>query len=89
VAAPRQVVLVLAFLGAVRVVQDYVVLPRLVRRAMHLHPIAVVAAIWAGAAIGGIIGVCLAVPTVGILQVARRHWREYREIERLLAAPRA
>ncbi len=75
---------VLAFLGAVRVLQDYVIYPRLIRRAMHLHPLAVVVAIWCGALAGGIIGVCLAIPTVGVLQVAWRQYRGYREIERLV-----
>ena len=65
-----QVLLVLAFLGSLRVLQDYVVYPRLIRHAMHLHPVAVVVAIWLGATLGGIVGVCLAVPTVGVLQVA-------------------
>ena len=34
--------------------------------------------------LGGVVGVCLAVPTVGVLQVAWRHYREYRTIERLV-----
>ena len=84
VASPSQVFLVLAFLGGVRVLQDYVIYPRLIRRALHLHPIAVVLAIWIGAMLGGVIGVCLAVPTVGVLQVTYRHYREYRAIERLV-----
>ena len=82
--APDRVLPVLAFLAGLRVVQDYVIYPRLISRAMHLHPVAVVLALWAGAAAGGIIGVCLAIPIVGILQVAYRHWREYREIETLV-----
>ena len=77
-------VLVLAFLGTLRVVQDYVIYPRLIRKALHLHPIAVVMAIWLGALLGGVIGVCLAVPSVSILQVTYRHIREYRAIERLV-----
>ena len=84
VASSSQVVLVLAFLGALRVVQDYVIYPRLIREALHLHPIAVVVAIWLGATLGGVMGVCLAVPSVGILQVTYRHVREYRAIERLV-----
>ena len=84
VSSATQVLLVLAFLGALRVVQDYVIYPRLIREALHLHPIAVVLAIWLGALVGGIIGVCLAVPTVGILQVTYRHVREYRAIEKLV-----
>ena len=57
----------------------------LISRALHLHPLAIVVALWAGAALGGLVGVCLAVPLVGIMQVTHRHWREYREIEALVA----
>lgn len=88
IAPPGDAVFVLAFLGALRILQDYAIYPRLIRRAMHLHPVAVVGSIWLGAMAGGIVGVCLAVPTVGVLQVAARHWREYREIERLTGAGR-
>ncbi|HUR34505.1 MAG TPA: AI-2E family transporter [Vicinamibacterales bacterium] len=84
VASSSQVFLVLGFLGALRVLQDYVIYPRLIRRAMHLHPVGVVLAIWIGATVGGVIGVCLAVPTVGVLQVLWRNYREYRDIERLV-----
>lgn len=77
-------VAVLVFLAGLRLVQDYAIYPRLISRVMHLHPVAVVLALWAGAALGGIVGVCLAVPIVGITQVAHRHWREYREIEALV-----
>ena len=49
------------------------------------RPLAVVMALWLGAALGGLVGVCLAVPVVGMLQVTHRHWREYRDIEALVA----
>lgn len=88
VATTGQVPLILGFLGGLRILQDYVVYPRLIRQAMHLHPLAVVAAIWIGAAVGGIVGVLMAVPTVGILQVALRQLREYRDVERLIARTR-
>ena len=84
-AAPDRVVGVLLFLLALRVLQDYVVYPRLIKRTLHLHPLAVVLAIWAGAAMGGVVGVCLAVPIVGLIKAAHRHWREYRDIEMLVA----
>jgi predicted PurR-regulated permease PerM len=83
--APDRALPVLGFLAALRVVQDYAVYPRLISRALHLHPLAVVVALWAGAGLGGLVGVCLAVPVVGTLQVTRRHWREYRDIEALIA----
>jgi predicted PurR-regulated permease PerM len=87
-AAPDRVVAILVFLGALRVVQDYLIYPRLISRTMHLHPLGVVLALWAGAALGGIVGVCLAVPIVGMLQVTYRHWREYRDIENLVSDAR-
>jgi predicted PurR-regulated permease PerM len=75
---------VLVFLAVLRVGQDYVIYPRLIRQAMHLHPLAVIVALWAGAAFGGIVGVCLAIPIVGMLLVIWRHWREYRDIQSLV-----
>jgi predicted PurR-regulated permease PerM len=79
--APDRVVSVLIFLAAIRLVQDYLIYPRLISRALHLHPLFVVLALWAGAALGGVVGVCLAIPVVGALQVTWRHYREYRDIE--------
>jgi predicted PurR-regulated permease PerM len=82
--APEKVVAVLAFLAALRALQDYVIYPRLISHAMQIHPLAVVFALWLGAALGGLVGVCLAIPVVGMLQVTRRHYREYRDIEALV-----
>jgi predicted PurR-regulated permease PerM len=83
--APDRVIGILLFLAALRVLQDYVIYPRLIKRTLHLHPLAVVLAIWAGAAIGGVVGVCLAVPLVAFMKAAYRHWREYHDIEVLVA----
>jgi predicted PurR-regulated permease PerM len=85
--APERVVPVLAFLLLLRLLQDYVVYPHLISRAMKLHPIAVVVALWVGAALGGVVGICLAIPIVGVLRVTLRHWREYRDIEALVQNP--
>ena len=84
-AAPDRAVPVLIFLAALRIVQDYVIYPRLIKRTLHLHPLAVVLGLWVGAAVGGIVGVCLAVPLVGCIKATHRHWREYRDIELLVA----
>jgi len=77
---------VLAFLVALRLVQDYVIYPRLIRRGMHLPALVVIGAIWVGTEIGGLAGAFLVIPVAGVLSVAFRHWREYREIERLVAS---
>ena len=71
-------------LGALRFVQDYVVYPQLMGRRMHLPPLAVVLALLVGARLGGIVGVALALPLVGVGAVAWRHWRDHRDIEKLV-----
>jgi predicted PurR-regulated permease PerM len=80
-----RVLAVVLFLAALRVVQDYVVYPRLIRRGMHLSTIAVIATVWTGAVLAGAAGVIVAIPAAGFLSVSMRHWREYREIEKLVA----
>lgn len=80
-----RVIAVTVFLVALRVVQDYVIYPRLVRRGMHLSTLAVIVTVWTGAVLAGAVGVVLAIPTAGCVSVSLRHWREYREIERLVA----
>ena len=74
----NQAVSVLAFLGALRLVQDYVVFPRLVRRGIHMHPLGVILAILSGAELAGIAGIFLAIPAVAVLSVMHRHLLEYR-----------
>jgi len=76
---------IVLFLVALRIVQDYVVYPRLIRRGMHLSTLAVIVTVWTGAVVARAPGVILAIPVAGFLSVSVRHWREYREIERLVA----
>lgn len=72
------------FLAVLRLVQDYVIYPRLVRRGMRLSTPAVIVTVWLGAVVAGAAGVILAIPVAGFLSVSVRHFREYRDIERLV-----
>jgi len=72
---------VLLFLGVLRVVQDYVLYPRIIGQGIHLHPLAVILAILAGAEIAGVAGIFLAIPVIAILTVSYRHWLEHRGSE--------
>jgi predicted PurR-regulated permease PerM len=74
----NQAVWVVAFLGALRLAQDYVVFPRLVRRGIHMHPLGVILAVLCGAELAGMAGVFLAIPVVAVLSVMHRHLLEYR-----------
>jgi predicted PurR-regulated permease PerM len=76
----------IGFLAILRVVEDYVIYPRLIRRGVELHPLAVIVAVLAGAELNGIAGVFLAVPAVAIASVVFRHWLAWRQRDAAAAA---
>jgi predicted PurR-regulated permease PerM len=76
--APVLVVWTVAFLGVLRVIEDYVIYPRLIQRGIELHPLAVILAVLTGAELDGVAGMFLAVPIVAIATVIYRHWMEWR-----------
>jgi predicted PurR-regulated permease PerM len=73
--------MILIFLGVLRVVQDYLIYPRIIGTGIHLHPLAVIFAILAGAEIAGVAGIFLAIPVIAVLTVTYRHWLEHRGSE--------
>lgn len=75
--------IVLIFLAVLRIVQDYIVYPRLIGQGIHLHPLAVIIAILSGAELAGVAGIFLAIPVVAILTVSYRHWLEHKGSEGL------
>jgi predicted PurR-regulated permease PerM len=74
----NQAIAVLVFLGILRLAQDYVIFPRLLRRGIHMHPLVVILAILSGAELAGMAGVFMAIPGVAVLSVLHRHVLEYR-----------
>lgn len=81
----KQAVVVVLFLGILRIAHDYVTYPRIIRQGLHLHPLAVILAILSGAELAGITGIFLAIPVVAIVSVSYRHWLEHRGSEGLVA----
>jgi predicted PurR-regulated permease PerM len=81
----NQAVIVFLFLGILRIVHDYVIYPRIIGQGIHLHPLAVILAILAGAELAGIAGIFLAIPVVALISVSYRHWLEHRGSEGLVA----
>jgi predicted PurR-regulated permease PerM len=64
--APVLCLWTIAFLGVFRLVEDYVIYPRLIRRGISLHPLAVILTVLAGAELDRVAGMFLAVPVVDI-----------------------
>ena len=66
------------FLGVLRILQDYIFYPRIVREGIHLHPLAIILSVLAGEQIAGIPGVFLSIPIIALLTVAYKHILEHR-----------
>jgi predicted PurR-regulated permease PerM len=77
--APLLALGVCGFLGTLRIVEDYVVYPRLIRHGIHMHPLAVIVAVLAGLELGGVAGIFLAIPAVAVASVTYRHWAQWHE----------
>ncbi len=69
--------LVLIFLGVWRGIQDYVISPRVLGGRVELHPLAALFGVLAGAEVGGVIGVYLAVPIMASVRILWKRWRMY------------
>ncbi len=74
---PASAVSVAAFLAVLRILQDYVFYPRIVRGSIHLHPLGIILAVLAGEQIAGITGVFLAIPIIALITVIYKHVLEH------------
>lgn len=73
---------ILVFLLAWRLIQDYVVTPRIMGKSMELHPLAAIFGVLAGGEIAGVLGVYLSIPVMASLRIVWRRWRMYAEKRR-------
>jgi predicted PurR-regulated permease PerM len=71
--------LLLMFLVFWRMLQDYVISPRIMGVSVELHPLAALFGILAGGEIAGILGVYLSIPVMASLRIVLRRWRIYAE----------
>ena len=73
---------VIVFLGVWRLIQDYVVTPRVLGKSTELHPLAAIFGVLAGGEIAGILGIYLSIPVMASLRIVWRRWRLYAEKRR-------
>jgi predicted PurR-regulated permease PerM len=78
---PHWLVLIV-FLGAWRLLQDYVSSPRIMGESMELHPLAAIFGVMAGGEVAGILGIYLSIPVMASLRIVFRRWRLYAEKKR-------
>lgn len=74
--------LLLLFLVCWRLVQDYVVSPRIMGNSMELHPLAAIFGVLAGGELAGVLGVYLSIPVMATLRIVWRRGRLYIEKKR-------
>jgi len=70
---------IVIFLIAWRMIQDYVSSPRIMGESMELHPLAAIFGVMAGAEVAGILGIYLSIPVMAALRIVFRRWRLYAE----------
>jgi predicted PurR-regulated permease PerM len=75
---PHWAILVI-FLVAWRMIQDYVSSPRIMGESMELHPLAAIFGVMAGGEVAGILGIYLSIPVMASLRIVFRRWRLYAE----------
>lgn len=82
------ILILLLFLGAWRLTQDYVNSPRIMGGQIELHPLAVLFGILVGAEIAGVVGVYLSIPVMATLRIIFRQWHAYMERPQVVAPSR-
>lgn len=71
------------FLLILRLVQDYVIYPRIIGEGIHMPPFLVIMAFLAGAEIAGLLGIFFSIPVVGLIMVVFHHYRAYKGLEKI------
>ncbi len=66
-------------LVAWRLVQDYVLSPKIMGHQMELHPLAAIFGVLAGGELAGVLGVYLSIPVMASLRIVWHRWRLYSE----------
>ena len=71
--------LLILFFCVWRLIQDYVISPRIMGKSVELHPLAALFGVLAGGEIAGVLGVYLSIPVMASLRIVWRRWRIYAE----------
>lgn len=74
--------LLVLFLFAWRMTQDYAITPRIMGTSVELHPLAAIFGVLAGGEIAGVLGIYLSIPVMATLRILFRRWRVYAEKRR-------
>jgi predicted PurR-regulated permease PerM len=71
---PTATIVWIAFIIVWQRFEDYVVQPFVYGKALQVNPIVTIVSVLAGAALLGVLGALLAIPTAAVIQIALRNW---------------
>jgi predicted PurR-regulated permease PerM len=83
---PTATIIWVAFIIVWQRFEDYVVQPLVYGKALRVNPIVTIVAVLAGAALLGILGALLAIPTAAAIQIVLRDWWNHRAQRAAVAA---
>jgi len=84
--ATGHVLIVIIFLVAYRILQDYIISPHIMEQGVAIHPLLVLFGVFAGAEIAGVAGTFLSVPVLALIRIV--YLRLYRaKLASRIAAP--
>jgi predicted PurR-regulated permease PerM len=75
------------FLGAWRLVQDYVNAPRIMGRSLEIPPVVQIFGVLAGAEIAGVVGALISVPAIAALRILWRRMTSNRNVDAPVTSP--
>jgi predicted PurR-regulated permease PerM len=78
---------IILFLAVRRVIQDYVVSPRVLGGTLELHPLAAIAAVLMGGELGGVLGVYLSIPIAATIRIVWLSWQKYSSATTAVVSP--
>jgi predicted PurR-regulated permease PerM len=84
---PTATIVWVVFIIAWQRFEDYVIQPLVYGRALRVNPIVTIVAVLAGAALLGILGALLAIPTAAAIQIMIRYWWANRQNPQRAAQP--
>ena len=73
----QHILWVVIFLGVWRLIQDYVISPRLLGGKVELHPLMTIFGVLAGGEVAGVLGIYLSVPVMATVRILFIRWRAY------------
>ncbi len=68
-------------------IENNVIQPQIQKRAVEIHPFAVLVSVLFGATLFGIVGALLAIPFAASIQIALREWWDYRQVSQVEMPP--